>query len=90
MDMTVKQGQNKFYVDDDEEDPLSLMTYVHNAKTQIIIDHTEVSDELRGEGIGDRLLEAVVRYARKKCRSFHYVHLQRHGLKRMMTSMKMY
>ena len=66
MDTTVRQGQNKFYVGDSEENPLALMTFVHNGKTQIIIDHTEVSDELRGQSIGDKLLEAVVSYAREK------------------------
>lgn len=66
MDTTVKQGQNQFYVGGSEETPLALMTFVHNGKTQIIIDHTEVSDELRGRNIGDKLLEAVVSYAREK------------------------
>lgn len=66
MDPTVKQGKNKFYVGGSEDDPLAMMTFVHNGKTQIIIDHTEVSGELRGQGIGDKLLEAVVGYAREK------------------------
>lgn len=66
MDTTVKQGQNKFYVGDSEENPLAMMTFVHNGKTQIIIDHTEVGETLRGQSIGDKLLEEVVQYAREK------------------------
>ena len=42
------------------------MTYAHNGKTQIIMDLTEVRDELLGQNIGDKLLEAGVSYARKK------------------------
>lgn len=66
MDMTIKQGKNKFYVGDSEDEPLAMMTFVHNGKTQIIIDHTEVSDELRGRKVGDKLLDEVAAYAREK------------------------
>ncbi len=66
MDTTVKQGHNKFYMGGSEEHPLAMMTFVHNGKTQIIIDHTEVSEALRGQSIGDKLLEAIVGYAREK------------------------
>lgn len=66
MDTTVKQGTNKFYVGDSEEQPLAMMTFVHNGETQIIINHTEVGEALRGQSIGDKLLEEVVRYAREK------------------------
>ena len=33
--------------------------------TTMIIDHTEVSDELRGQKIGKKLVENAVDYARK-------------------------
>lgn len=41
------------------------LTYSKAGTTQIIIDHTEVSDELRGENMGLRLVHKAVEYARK-------------------------
>ena len=40
------------------------MTYSVAGERRIIIDHTDVSDELRGTGAGGRLVEAAVLWAR--------------------------
>jgi len=40
------------------------MTYSAAGERRIIIDHTDVSDELRGTGAGGRLVEAAVLWAR--------------------------
>ena len=40
------------------------MTYSVAGEKRIIIDHTDVSDELRGTGAGGRLVEAAVQWAR--------------------------
>jgi predicted GNAT family acetyltransferase len=42
------------------------MTYVWAGSDKLIIDHTEVSDHLAGQGIGKKLLAAVVQFARDK------------------------
>ena len=42
------------------------MTYVKAGDTRIIIDHTEVGDELRGQGAGKKLVLAAVEMAREK------------------------
>ncbi len=42
------------------------MTYTMAGKNRMIIDHTEVGEELRGTGAGRRLVEAGVAYAREK------------------------
>jgi len=42
------------------------MTYVKAGDTRIIIDHTEVGDELRGQGAGKKLVLAAVDMAREK------------------------
>ena len=40
------------------------MTYSRTNATMIIIDHTDVADSLRGEGVGRQLLDALVAWAR--------------------------
>ena len=43
----------------------SEMTYSRAGKSQIIIDHTEVGDQLRGSGTGQTLVEEAVKWARQ-------------------------
>jgi predicted GNAT family acetyltransferase len=43
---------------------LAEMTYSVAGERRIIIDHTDVSGELRGTGAGARLVEAAVEWAR--------------------------
>lgn len=43
---------------------LAEMTYVRAGAERVIIDHTAVDHALRGEGVGMRLLEAAVAWAR--------------------------
>lgn len=40
------------------------ITYSKAGNTQIIVDHTEVSDELRGRDVGKLLVERLVEHAR--------------------------
>lgn len=47
--MQVKHGDSKFYIGDSEQTPKTMMTYVKTGEELIIIDQTEVSDELRGK-----------------------------------------
>lgn len=44
----------------------ALMTYTWAGKDKIIIDHTEVGDSLRGQGVGYKLVEASVNFMRAK------------------------
>ena len=47
----IKQGDHKFYVGEDENNPQAVITFkVDN--NEIDIDHTGVSDELGGQGLG--------------------------------------
>ena len=56
-------GKGSFYV---EEGGISLakMTYTMSGTTLMIIDHTEVADELRGKNTGYQLVHTAVEYAR--------------------------
>lgn len=63
--MEIKQSNNQFYVGDNPERPLAAMTFVPSGNDKIIIDHTEVSEELRGQSVGDKLLDALVEYSKE-------------------------
>ncbi len=56
--------KGSFFVSDAGE-RLAEMSYSKAGTALIIIDHTEVSDRLRGQGAGKKLVEAAVAYARK-------------------------
>ncbi|MFG6685859.1 GNAT family N-acetyltransferase [Mariniflexile sp. HNIBRBA6329] len=65
--MEIKQIDNgkkgAFYVEIDDV-KVAEMTYSHAAPNNIIIDHTEVSDTLKGQGVGYKLVDAAVAYLR--------------------------
>ena len=42
------------------------MVYVMAGPKKMIIEHTEVGESLKGQGIGVKLLEALVEYVRKE------------------------
>lgn len=52
-----------FYVEEGG-DWLAEMTYYREGVRKIVIDHTEVSDELKGKGVGKALVNAAVQFAR--------------------------
>ncbi len=66
MDIQHREGQSKgsFFIEEAGE-VLAEITYSKAGETKIIIDHTEVSKELRGENVGKILVEQTIEYARK-------------------------
>lgn len=54
-----------FYIKPDSA-ILAEMTYVWAGSEKIIIDHTVVSDVLKGKGIGQQLVSSAVLFAREK------------------------
>ena len=64
--LEIKKGVKSFYIGDSEETPLAEMAFVNAGEKLIIIDHTYVSEELNGQGVGKLLLRDLVDWARKK------------------------
>jgi predicted GNAT family acetyltransferase len=66
--MHIQQEQigtkGSFYYEE-EGKHLAEMTFTMAGETRMIIDHTDVSDVLRGKGAGKQLVEAAVQHARK-------------------------
>lgn len=67
MEVKLKESDNKgaAYIGDVAK-PDATMTYSIVSEDILIIDHTEVSDFLRGQGAGRKLLDALVDKARKQ------------------------
>lgn len=60
----IKFLDNSYYIGE-EDNRIAEITFVPTGKDKIIIDHTFVSEDLRGEGIGQLLVDKVVEYARE-------------------------
>lgn len=52
-----------FFIDEDGE-WIAELTYFKSGDCEITLDHTEVDDKLRGEGIASDLVGEAVKYAR--------------------------
>lgn len=57
------ENKGEFFINVDGEKKAS-MTYSRAGADKIIIDHTEVNESLKGQGIGYKLVEAAVDFAR--------------------------
>lgn len=62
---TIKKGENKFFMGEDETIPKAEINFYPNGEKEIIIDHVYVSRELRKQGIGRKLVDEVVAIARQ-------------------------
>lgn len=65
MQIQFEQYGNKgsFFIEENSQ-RLAEMTFSKTETNVLIIDHTEVSDALRGTGSGKKLLAEAVKYAR--------------------------
>lgn len=66
MEIKHNQTDSKVFYIGEKDKPLAEMTYSKAGAETIIIDHTQVSDELKGQGAGKQLVTAAVEYARTK------------------------
>ena len=59
-----KETKGRFFIEKDGA-KAAEMTYSKAGTSRIIIDHTEVSDDFRGQGLGVQLVEKAADYARE-------------------------
>ena len=64
--VTIKQSDNSFYVGDSEKTPLAEIIFKPEGENIIKIEHTNVSDVLRGQNVGKKLVQNVAEFAREK------------------------
>ncbi len=62
----VKKGDNSFYVGESEDNKLAEISYLISGENLITIDHTYVSEDLGGQGVGKILLKELIDWARKE------------------------
>ena len=62
--LEIKKGTKSFYIGDSEKNPLAEITYAVYNENLIIADHTYVSEELNGQGVGKLLLKEFINWAR--------------------------
>jgi predicted GNAT family acetyltransferase len=60
---TIEDSKGRFFIENDGEVQAEI-TYTKDGDSQISIDHTEVSEALRGQGIAKKLVEYAVNFAR--------------------------
>ena len=61
---TQRDSKGVFYVGDGDS-PIAELVYTKPAFDKMILEHTEVAEELKGQNIGYQLVEAAVEYARQ-------------------------
>lgn len=64
--MAFLEEANRFYQTDEEGVLMGEVTFSLAGEHLIIIDHTDVEDAFRGQGVGQKLVKLVVEKARKE------------------------
>ncbi|GAA0598389.1 GNAT family N-acetyltransferase [Virgibacillus siamensis] len=64
----IKKGDHKFYMGEDEQNPIAEITYKEIGDDVFEVDHTYTADELRGQGIAGELVGKMVGFAREQGR----------------------
>lgn len=64
--MEIKKGKNKFYIGESEDKDIARITWTNGGDKLIVVTHTFVAPELRGQNIAGQLLQKVVDMARSE------------------------
>lgn len=65
VQISESESKGKAYIGDAQK-PDAEMTFSKAGEDKIIIDHTEVSESLKGQGAGKQMLMALVEMARER------------------------
>ncbi|WP_431642862.1 GNAT family N-acetyltransferase [Enterobacter mori] len=58
--MDILEGHNKFYVNDADGNQVAEIVFVPTGEHLSIIEHTDVDESLKGQGVGKQLVAKVV------------------------------
>jgi predicted GNAT family acetyltransferase len=62
----IKKAIDKFYIGESTENVKAEITFTEKDTDVLVIEHTRVSEELKGQGIGLKLVRKVAEYARQE------------------------
>ena len=54
--MEIREGHNKFYINDEQGKQIAEIVFVPTGENLAIIEHTDVDESLKGQGIGKQLV----------------------------------
>lgn len=63
--MEIIKGNNQFYIGEDEANAIAKITFIPEGAV-LTIDHTLVDPSLKGQGVGQKLVNKVVELAREE------------------------
>ncbi|MGG7447444.1 GNAT family N-acetyltransferase [Kosakonia oryzendophytica] len=66
--MDILEGHNKFYVNDAAGNQVAEIVFVPTGEHLSIIEHTDVDESLKGQGVGKQLVAKVVEKMRAEQR----------------------
>lgn len=66
--MEKREGHNKFYINDEQGKQIAEIVFVPTGENLAIIEHTDVDESLKGQGIGKQLVAKVVEKMRREKR----------------------
>lgn len=66
MEYIINKHENKFFIEDELNNLIAEITFYFSDDKTIVIDHTYVSDSLKGKGVATMLLDKTVEYARNE------------------------
>ena len=66
--MEIREGHNKFYINDEQGKQIAEIVFVPTGENLAIIEHTDVDESLKGQGIGKQLVAKVVEKMRREKR----------------------
>lgn len=66
MDIDIKKGENMFFIGEDEVNPIAFVSYAIDEDGDFIVDSTQVSDQLAGQGVGSKLVNIMVDFAEQE------------------------
>lgn len=64
--MKFEKSGNRFFKNDESGKMIAEVTYVSSGEDKVILDHTFVDPSLRGQGIAEELVDAVVEEMQKE------------------------
>lgn len=65
------EQQGEFFILNEQDEKIAKLTYFYETPDRINANHTFVSNELRGQGVADKLYQALITFIKEKQLTLH-------------------